>query len=63
MLPVCFVIGYFSIELISMSWKINEISTEAGGLKFVYIQKTLIMLFPISLVIVLIHKFVNNKWN
>jgi len=46
-----------------MSWKINEISTEAGGLKFVYIQKTLIMLFPISLVIVLIHKFVNNKWN
>ena len=51
------------IELISMSWKINEISTEAGGLKFVYIQKTLIMLFPISLVIVLIHKFVNNKWN
>ena len=63
LLPVCFVIGYFSIELISMSWKINEISTEAGGLKFVYIQKTLIMLFPISLVIVLIHKFVNNKWN
>ena len=46
-----------------MSWKINEISTEAGGLKFVYIQKTLIMLFPISLVIVLIHKFISNKWN
>ena len=63
LLPLCFAIGYFSIELISMSWKINEISTEAGGLKFVYIQKTLIILFPLSLIITLIHKFINNKWS
>ena len=32
LIPVCFVIGYYSIELIEMSWKIKEVSTEAGGL-------------------------------
>ena len=51
LLPVCFVIGYFSIELIDMAWGIKEVSTEAGGLAFVYIQKTLIVLFPITLLI------------
>ena len=35
--PVCFVIGFYSLELIEMSWKIREVSTEAGGLNYVYI--------------------------
>ena len=43
LLPVCFVIGFYSLELIEMSWKIREVSTEAGGLGYVYIQKTLIL--------------------
>ena len=47
LLPVCFVIGFYSLELIEMSWKIREVSTEAGGLDYVYIQKTLIILFPL----------------
>ena len=51
LLPVCFVIGYFSIELIDMAWEIREVSTEAGGLAFVYIQKTLVIFFPITLLI------------
>ena len=51
LLPVCIVIGYFSIELIDMAWGIKEVSTEAGGLAFVYIQKTFIVLFPITLLI------------
>ncbi len=34
LLPVCFVIGYFSIEIIDMAWEIREVSTEAGGLEF-----------------------------
>ncbi len=63
LVPLCFVIGYFSIELINMAWKIKEISTEAGGLNFVYIQKTLIVLFPITLLMTLIYQFVKNKWN
>ena len=63
LLPLCFVIGFYSIDLINMSWKIREISTEAGGLSFVYIQKTLIILFPITLLLTIIHQFIKNKWN
>ncbi|OUX41788.1 MAG: TRAP transporter permease DctQ [Gammaproteobacteria bacterium TMED278] len=63
LLPLCFVVGYYSIELIYMAWKIKEVSTEAGGLGFVYIQKTLIALFPITLLITLFYQFIKNKWN
>ena len=63
LLPLCFVIGYFSLDLISMAWRIKEVSTEAGGLGFVYIQKTLIILFPITLLLTLIYQSIKNKWN
>ncbi len=63
LLPLCFVVSYYSIELIYMAWKIKEVSTEAGGLGFVYIQKTLIALFPITLSITLFYQFIKNKWN
>ena len=63
LIPLCFVIGYFSIELINMAWKIKEVSTEAGGLGYVYLQKTLIILFPITLLLTIIHQFIKNKWN
>ena len=56
LIPMIFVIGYFSIDLIEMSWKIKETSTEAGGLNYVYIQKTLILLFPLSLVLTIIYQ-------
>ena len=55
-MPMIFVIGYFSIDLIEMSWKIKETSTEAGGLNYVYIQKTLILLFPLSLLLTIIYQ-------
>ena len=63
LLPLCFVVGYYSIELITMAWKIKEVSTEAGGLGYVYIQKTLIILFPITLLLTIISQFIKNKWN
>ena len=63
LLPLCFVVSYYSIELIYMAWKIKEVSTEAGGLGFVYIQKTLIALFPITLLITLFYQFIKNTWN
>ena len=56
LMPMIFVIGYFSIDLIEMSWKIKETSTEAGGLNYVYIQKTLILLFPLSLLLTIIYQ-------
>ena len=49
LIPVCFVVGFYSYELVEMSWKIKETSTEAGGLNFVYLQKSLVILFPLTL--------------
>ena len=63
LLPVCFVVGFYSIDLIEMSWKIKEVSTEAGGLKYVYLQKTLVILFPITLTLTFIYQILTKKWN
>ena len=63
LLPLCIVIGYFSFDEIIKAWKVKEVSTEAGGLGFVYIQKTLIILFPITLLLTLIYQSIKNKWN
>jgi TRAP-type mannitol/chloroaromatic compound transport system permease small subunit len=62
LLPVCFVIGFYSIELIEMSWKIREVSTEAGGLNYVYIQKTLIILFPLTMILTFVYQLIHKKW-
>ena len=62
LMPMVFVIGYFSIDLVEMSWKIKEISTEAGGLNYVYIQKTLILLFPLSLLLTIIYQLRKKLW-
>lgn len=58
LMPFTFFVFYYSLDLIIMSWNIREISTEAGGLPYVYIQKTLIVLFPITLFMsLLIHLY------
>ena len=62
LLPVCFVIGFYSLELIEMSWKIREVSTEAGGLGYVYIQKTLIILFPLTMILTFAYQLIYKKW-
>ena len=62
LMPMMFVIGYFSIDLIEMSWKIKETSTEAGGLNYVYIQKTLILLFPLCLLLTIIYQLRERLW-
>jgi len=62
LLPIILVILFYSYEFVHMSWKISEISTEAGGLKYVYVQKTLILLLPISLLLALIKILRTYKW-
>ena len=62
LLPIILVILFYSFEFIEMSWKINEISTEAGGLKYVYVQKTLILLLPVSLLLALVKILRTYKW-
>ena len=62
LIPICFVIAYYSFDLIEMAWRIREISTEPGGLKFVYVQKTLILLLPVTLFITLVFQFIKYIW-
>ena len=49
LLPTIVVLSYYAIDFVSASWSVKEISTEPGGLNFVYIQKSFIFLFPIVL--------------
>ena len=62
LLPVILVTIFYSFEFVEMSWKISEISTEAGGLKYVYVQKTLIFLLPVSLLFALLRILRTYKW-
>ena len=48
-LPVVFIISFYSIDFIKLSWLLKESSTEPGGLKTVYLHKTIILLFPLVL--------------
>ena len=48
-LPAVFVISFYSIDFIKLSWLLKESSTEPGGLKTVYLHKTIILLFPLVL--------------
>jgi len=48
-LPVIFIISFYSIDFIKLSWLLKESSTEPGGLKTVYLHKTIILLFPLVL--------------
>ena len=62
LLPIALFILFYSFDLIGMSWKIKEISTEAGGLPYVYIQKTLIVLFPLTLLFAFIGFLCKFLW-
>ena len=62
MLPLIAITFFYSIETIEASWKMSETSTEAGGLAYVYIQKTLMILFPLTLLAALINQFTKTKW-
>ena len=62
LLPLIAVTFFYSIETIEASWKMSEASTEAGGLAYVYIQKTLMILFPLTLLAALINQFIKTKW-
>ena len=62
LLPLIAVTLFYSIGSIEASWKMSETSTEAGGLAYVYIQKTLMVLFPLTLLATLVNQFIKTKW-
>ena len=50
-LPVIFIISFYSVDFIKLSWLLKESSTEPGGLKTVYLHKTIILIFPLVLLL------------
>ena len=49
--PFAWVILIFSFEYVYFAWSINEISPEPGGLPFVYLFKTSLIIFPVLLIL------------
>jgi TRAP-type mannitol/chloroaromatic compound transport system permease small subunit len=49
LLPVCAFILAISLDYVFSSWRVMESSAEAGGLPFVYLNKSFILLFSITL--------------
>lgn len=49
LIPVCLFLGWNSWDYVSSSWATGEASNESGGLAFVYIQKTIILVLVGSL--------------
>ena len=50
-LPVAIFIFVICFDYVALAWRIQEKSPEAGGLAFVYLNKTLLLLLPITLII------------
>ena len=48
LLPVCGFIFWMSLDYVLASWRIHEVSTD-GGLPFVYMLKTLLLVMPVLL--------------
>ncbi len=49
LLPVCLFLAWNSWDYVANSWATFESSSESGGLKFVYLQKTIILVLVLSL--------------
>lgn len=50
LLPFCLFLGWNSWDYVTSSWSTFEKSSETGGLPYVYLQKTIILVLVISLV-------------
>jgi TRAP-type mannitol/chloroaromatic compound transport system permease small subunit len=51
LLPVCIFLGWASWDYVGNSWATLEGSSESGGLAFVYLQKSIILLMVFSLIL------------
>lgn len=51
LIPFSLFIVFICFDYVTQSWQIQEQSPEAGGLAFVYLNKTLLLLMPINLLL------------
>lgn len=50
LLPVCLFLAWNSWDYVAASWATGETSSDAGGLAFVYLQKSIILVLVFSLI-------------
>ncbi|CAD5106736.1 TRAP transporter small permease subunit [Zestomonas carbonaria] len=51
LIPVCLFLGWSSWDYVANSWATREVSSETGGLKYVYLQKSIILVLVVSLLL------------
>ncbi|WP_028241163.1 TRAP transporter small permease subunit [Stutzerimonas azotifigens] len=51
LIPVCLYLGWNSWDYVTNSWATGEGSNESGGLRFVYLQKSIILVLVVSLLL------------
>lgn len=49
--PVCVLVIYMSFGYVELSWRINESSSEAGGLPYLFLFKSMIVIMPMLLLL------------
>ncbi|WDE04451.1 TRAP transporter small permease subunit [Thalassomonas viridans] len=60
LLPVVVFIFYISLDYVVISWQIMEKSSEAGGLPLVYLNKSLLLLLPVTLLLQGLAEIIRN---
>lgn len=63
LLPVCVFVFYISLDYVMAAWQIKEKSSEAGGLPFVYLSKSYLLIFATTLAIQGIAEIIRNTLN
>ena len=61
-LPFALFIGWISLDFVTGSWAVAERSTDAGGLAYVYLLKTLVLVFAVSLTIAALAELLRAGW-
>lgn len=51
LIPFCLFLGWASWDYVGNAWQTHEASNESGGLPFVYLQKSIILLLVLSLLL------------
>ncbi|WIO74351.1 TRAP transporter small permease subunit [Porticoccaceae bacterium LTM1] len=60
LLPVCALIFWLSLDYVLASWSVMEVSTEPGGLPFIYLLKTLLLIMPVTLALQGVADIISN---
>ncbi len=60
LLPLCVVMLWLNWDYVLNSWAVKETSSESGGLPWVYLLKTLMLIMPVTLLLQGVAETINN---